>query len=196
MDELDAGDAGADDGDALGENRRRIAVAGRQDPIAVGEAPVGDSRPGPGGDQDRVGRDRLGPALVVDGDLVRAGDPGRSRGSSARPGSRAGSRRCSSTGPGSSPIRSRSASIVDLGPLALEPHAPTSGRENEIAPPVAIIVFDGMQSSRWAAPPTMSRSIIVTWAPRRAACVAAVFPAGPPPMITNRKGTWVDHSGR
>ena len=57
-----------------------------------------------------------------------------------------------------------------------------------IAPPVAIIVFDGMQSHRWAAPPTMSRSIIVTSAPRRAAYVAAVLPAGPPPMITKRSG--------
>src|SRR5205085_6820338 len=57
---------------------------------------------------------------------------------------------------------------------------------NDIAPPVAIIAFDGMQSHRWAAPPTTSRSTIVTSAPRRAACVAAVLPAGPPPMITKR----------
>jgi hypothetical protein len=34
----------------------------------------------------------------------------------------------------------------------------------------------------------MSRSIIVTSAPSRAAVVAAVLPAGPPPMITKRKG--------
>ena len=34
-----------------------------------------------------------------------------------------------------------------------------------MAPPVAIIAFDGMQSHRWAAPPTMSRSISVTSAP-------------------------------
>src|SRR3954454_16356524 len=45
-----------------------------------------------------------------------------------------------------------------------------------------------MQSHRWAAPPTTSRSTIVTSAPRRAACVAAVLPAGPPPRITNRMG--------
>ncbi len=57
------------------------------------------------------------------------------------------------------------------------------------APPVAIIVLDGMQSHRWAAPPTMSRSISVTLAPSRAAWVAAVLPAGPPPMITNRTDT-------
>src|SRR4051794_20895936 len=55
-----------------------------------------------------------------------------------------------------------------------------------MAPPVAIIVFDGMQSHRCAAPPTMSRSIIVTCAPCRAAWVAAVLPAGPPPMMRNR----------
>src|SRR5690242_20016541 len=43
-----------------------------------------------------------------------------------------------------------------------------------------------MQSHRCAAPPTMSRSISVTSAPSRAAYVAALLPAGPPPMITNR----------
>ena len=62
-------------------------------------------------------------------------------------------------------------------------------REKLIAPPVAIIAFDGMQSHRWAAPPTTSRSTSVTSAPRRAAYVAAVLPAGPPPMITNRVAT-------
>src|SRR5436190_16485869 len=55
-----------------------------------------------------------------------------------------------------------------------------------IAPPVAIMVLDGMQSHRWAAPPTMSRSIRMTSAPSRAAWVAAVLPPGPPPMITTR----------
>ena len=63
------------------------------------------------------------------------------------------------------------------------------GAAKSSAPPVAIIAFDGMQSQRWAAPPTMSRSISVTSAPRRAAWVAAVLPAGPPPMITKRVDT-------
>ena len=62
-------------------------------------------------------------------------------------------------------------------------------REKLIAPPVAIIVFEGMQSHRCAAPPTTSRSTTVTSAPKRAAYVAAVLPAGPPPMITNRVAT-------
>ena len=35
---------------------------------------------------------------------------------------------------------------------------PSIRRVKLIAPPVAIIVFDGMQSHRWAAPPTTSRS--------------------------------------
>ena len=74
---------------------------------------------------------------------------------------------------------------VDLGVGLLEPH-PVDRRRKLIAPPVAIIVLDGMQSHRWAAPPTTSRSIIVTSAPSRAAYVAAVLPAGPPPMITKR----------
>ena len=51
---------------------------------------------------------------------------------------------------------------------------PTAAR----APPVAIMAFDGMQSQRWAAPPITSCSTIVTSAPRRAAWVAAVLPAG------------------
>src|SRR5438309_902095 len=82
-------------------------------------------------------------------------------------------------------LRSRSASkssdaCIDDRPI------PSARFVNAIAPPVAIIAFDGMQSHRWAAPPTMSRSITVTSAPSRAACVAAELPAGPPPMMTKR----------
>ena len=54
---------------------------------------------------------------------------------------------------------------------------------------MAIIALDGMQSRRWAAPPITSFSTIVTLAPSRAAWLAAVLPAGPPPMITTRLGT-------
>src|SRR5690348_14914203 len=49
------------------------------------------------------------------------------------------------------------------------------------------MAFDGMQSHRCAAPPTTSRSTSVTSAPSVAATVAAVLPAGPPPMITSRR---------
>ena len=45
-------------------------------------------------------------------------------------------------------------------------------REKLSAPAVAIIALDGMQSHRCAAPPTMSRSTRVTWAPRLAARLA------------------------
>jgi hypothetical protein len=58
-----------------------------------------------------------------------------------------------------------------------------------IAPPVAIMALEGMQSHRLAAPPTMSRSMSVTSTPRLAACMAAWLPAGPPPMITKRMVT-------
>ena len=58
-----------------------------------------------------------------------------------------------------------------------------------MAPPVAIMALDGMQSHRLAAPPTTSRSIKVTSTPSRAAWVAAWLPAGPPPMMTNRMVT-------
>ena len=85
-------------------------------------------------------------------------------------------------------MRAVSASVSTSAIGLLEAH-PGRARRNAIAPPVAIIVFDGMQSHRWAAPPMTSRSIIVTSAPRRAAYVAAVLPAGPPPMITKRVAT-------
>ena len=75
---------------------------------------------------------------------------------------------------------------VDLGRRAGLRPMPGERRTNDMAPPLAIMALDGMQSQRWAAPPTTSRSIRVTWAPRRAAAVAAEFPAGPPPMMTKR----------
>ena len=60
-------------------------------------------------------------------------------------------------------------SSVSTSAIACSSPIPVERRRNDMAPPVAIIVLDGMQSHRWAAPPTTSRSIIVTWAPRRAA---------------------------
>src|SRR6266566_864576 len=67
----------------------------------------------------------------------------------------------------------------------------TSARSNsDRNPPVAIIALDGTQSHRWAAPPTRSRSMRVTSAPSRAATVAAVFPPGPPPTMTNLTLMW------
>ncbi len=51
---------------------------------------------------------------------------------------------------------------------------------------LATIAFEGMQSHRWAAPPTMASSTRVTSAPSVAATVAAALPAGPPPTTTMR----------
>ena len=51
---------------------------------------------------------------------------------------------------------------------------------------LATIAFDGMQSQRWAAPPTIESSTRTTSAPRVAATVAAAFPAGPPPTTAIR----------
>src|SRR5882724_6755114 len=84
-------------------------------------------------------------------------------------------------------IRVRSAS-TSRQPEASRPIVSASP-SSASALPVATIALLGMQSQRWAAPPTMSRSIIVTSAPSDAATVAAVLPAGPPPMITKRTGT-------
>ena len=85
-------------------------------------------------------------------------------------------------------IRSVSAAMSTSASCCSRP-MPWIRRLKLIAPPVAIIVFDGMQSHRCAAPPIVSRSINVTSAPSRAAYVAAVLPAGPPPMITKRVAT-------
>ena len=82
-------------------------------------------------------------------------------------------------------IRRRSESKSRLADTSVMP-MPWAALICERAPPVAIIALDGMQSHRWAAPPTMSRSTSVTSAPSRAAWVAAWLPAGPPPMITKR----------
>jgi hypothetical protein len=84
-------------------------------------------------------------------------------------------------------MRLRKPSKSSWTPAPVRP-MPVACATTPIVPAVAIIAFDGMQSRRWAAPPTMSRSIIVTSAPRRAAVVAAVLPAGPPPMIARRRG--------
>ena len=46
---------------------------------------------------------------------------------------------------------------------------PCALARNDMAPPVAIMALDGMQSQRWAAPPKMSFSIMTTSAPWRAA---------------------------
>ena len=81
---------------------------------------------------------------------------------------------------------------VELRP---RPAAPSRAlRPSSVSsPPVAIIAFDGMQSHRWAAPATTSRSTSVTSAPSVAATVAHVLPAGPPPMITSRTPETLRH---
>src|SRR5215212_7661823 len=94
-----------------------------------------------------------------------------------------------------SSMRAASASVSTWAVACSRP-IPVERRTKAIAPPVAIIVFEGMQSHRWAAPPTTSRSIIVTSAPQRWAYVAAVLPAGPPPMMTKRVVTASRLDGR
>src|SRR5438270_9418358 len=83
------------------------------------------------------------------------------------------------------PIRSARAGRSRVAPVQVSPRA-RPRPVTPITPPVAIMALDGMQSHRWAAPPMMSRSTTVTSAPRRAACVAAELPTGPPPMMTKR----------
>ena len=150
--ELDAGDTRADDRDAARELLRRVAVTRRQDAVAVGLAPLRDARARAGGDEGDVEVDQLGAVDVVDLDLVRARRSAPCRGSSARPGS-AAARSCPCCRWCLDPLDARRQRLgVDLADACSRP-IPVERRRKLIAPPVAIIVFDGMQSSRWAAPP-------------------------------------------
>jgi hypothetical protein len=56
VNEFDTGDTGADHRDAVGEHLRRVAIAGGEDAV-VWNAPLGDARSGPGGDEHRIGGD-------------------------------------------------------------------------------------------------------------------------------------------
>ena len=64
--ELDPGDARADDRDATRELLGRVAVAGREDAITIGFAPLRNARPRTGGDEGDVEVDDLGPVDGVD----------------------------------------------------------------------------------------------------------------------------------
>ena len=77
--ELDAGDARADDRDAARELLGRVAVAGREDAVAVGLAPLGDARPRAGGDEGDVEVDQLDPVDRVDLGGVRRHEACRCR---------------------------------------------------------------------------------------------------------------------
>ena len=85
-------------------------------------------------------------------------------------------------------LRRRRASESRLAVTSVRP-MPWAWCTWERAPPLAIMALEGMQSHRWAAPPTTSRSMTVTSAPSLAAWVAAWLPAGPPPMITSLVAT-------
>src|SRR5690606_17590915 len=75
VDELDAGDPGADDDEVLRQLAGRVGVAGGEDPRAVGRRPVGDAGPAAGGDEDGVGLDLAHALGGLDHDLVRPLQP-------------------------------------------------------------------------------------------------------------------------
>ena len=59
VDELHAGDAGADDDEVVGHLGRRVGLAGGEDALAVDGGPVGDAGAAAGGEHDHVGFDLL-----------------------------------------------------------------------------------------------------------------------------------------
>src|SRR5205085_6629535 len=71
-DELDAGDAGTDHDQVLGNLGRRIGLAGGEDALAVGLGPVGDAGAAAGGHEDGVGLQLLDALVGLDDYLVGA----------------------------------------------------------------------------------------------------------------------------
>ncbi len=88
--ELHPGDPRPDDHDVRRDLGRWVRLTGREHALAVDRREVGYPRPGAGGDDDVVGFELLDAGRGLDRDLVRALEPGRSRGSAARPATRAG----------------------------------------------------------------------------------------------------------
>ena len=79
--------------EVLGDLRRRVRLAGREDALAVDRRPVGDARARPGREHDRSRRRAPRcPSSVSATTVVRAREPAGARGSGARPATRAGSR--------------------------------------------------------------------------------------------------------
>jgi len=72
VDELHAGDAGADDDEVVGHLGRRVGLAGGEDALAVDGGPVGDAWAAAGGEHDHVGFDLLEAVGGLGNDLVGA----------------------------------------------------------------------------------------------------------------------------
>ena len=180
---------GADDDEVVGPGRRRVGVAGRQDPLAVDLGPVGEARPAPGGEEDRRRpRSRSAPSTV------------------------SATTWCGPTQPTAAPEDPHALAVEQLPRAVLE--LLLDGLDPGLAAPSGSTSACGRGEPHLRGPPDRRRarrrwrswpsrgcsprggpprrstscSITVTSAPRRAAWVAAVFPAGPPPMITNRSG--------
>ena len=189
MDELHAGDAGADHHEVLGQRRRRVGVAGGQDAVAVDARPsrgCGAGSRWPAGRRrprrshravGRVGHDLVGPveparapqdahALAVEERRVPC------------------SSRCSMPA-----MRARRASRSTLGLDLGEAHLQACGRRTPWRRRWRSWPWTGCSPRGGRRRRSTSCSTSVTSAPSRAAWVAAVLPAGPPPMITKRTAT-------
>ena len=182
MGELHAGDARPDHDRVLGDDRRRVGVAGGEDALAVDGDEIGDARARAGADRHEVGGDLLEPVGGLHHDRVRVLEAGGAVDDPDLLRFEAPQDRTGGGGPRSTPP-ARGAPRRRDGP---RPRCPSSAQRpsSSSSPPVAISAFDGMQSQRCAAPPTMSRSTSVTSAPSVAATLAHVLPAGPPPRMT------------
>ena len=164
-----------------GMTGRRVGVAGGEDALAVDGDEIGDARTRAGADRHEVGGDLLEPGDGLHHDRVRVLEPG---GAVDDPDllrfEAPQERRWRRSSIDATRSRSASTSRRPSAAIPIECERPSSSS----SPPVAISAFDGMQSQRCAAPPTMSRSTSVTSAPSVAATLAHVLPAGPPPRMT------------
>ena len=149
------------------ERLGRVAVAGREDAVAVGRAPLRDARPGAG---RRPGRRRTGSAACPRRRRPRPRGGRRTgpcRGPSARPGSTAASVTPACRWLLDALDARRQRLGVDLGQSPARGPSPSSGAGTPSPRRWRSSSSTGCSPSRWAAPPMTSRSIIVTSAPKR-----------------------------
>ena len=187
--ELDAGDAGTDHHEMLGDLGRRVRLAGREDALAVDRS---SSRAHAAAIRSRAGSRRLrSPRRRRRWSASTAYAP------SSRPVPRSRRTPCDSSRL-VTPVAQRLLHARDARRAARARRGSPSAsspivlRARELGEPVAgrrPSPCSGCSPRGARRRRSMSRSISVTSAPSDAATVAAVFPPGPPPMITKRTGT-------
>jgi hypothetical protein len=122
--ELHAGHARADDDQVAGDLGRRVGLTGGEHPLAVDLGPVGDARPGAGGEEDGVGLDLLHSVGGLGDDFVGALQP-------AGPPDHADALRGEQVADG---VVQPALDAGDAGPEGVEVEAPLGGETHHLGP--------------------------------------------------------------